>query len=84
MLCGSLDGRGVWGRMDRCICMAESLCCPPETITTLLIGYTPIYHIIYLWNLKNNTNELIYKTNSVIENKQGYQSGERDKLGVWD
>ena len=22
--------------------MAKSLCCPPETITTLLIGYTPI------------------------------------------
>ena len=22
--------------------MAESLCCSPETITTLLIGYTPI------------------------------------------
>ena len=22
--------------------MAESLCCPPETITTLLINYTPI------------------------------------------
>ena len=42
MLCGSLDGRGVWGRMDTCICMAESLCCAPETITTLFIGYTPI------------------------------------------
>ena len=38
MLCGSLDGRGVWARMDRRICMAEPLCCPPETIT-LLIGY---------------------------------------------
>ena len=25
MLCCSLDGRGVWGRMDTCICMAESL-----------------------------------------------------------
>ena len=24
--------------MDTCICMAESLGCPPETITTLLIG----------------------------------------------
>ena len=23
-------------------CMAESLCCAPETITTLLIGYTSI------------------------------------------
>ena len=26
MLCGSLDGRGDWGRMDSCICVAESLC----------------------------------------------------------
>ena len=33
---------GVWGRMDTCICMAESLCCSPETTTTLFIGYTPI------------------------------------------
>jgi len=23
-------------------CMAESLCCPPETLITLLIGYMPI------------------------------------------
>ena len=29
----------VWGRMDTCTCMAESLCCLPETVTTLLIGY---------------------------------------------
>ena len=28
--------------MDTCICMAESLCCSPETITRLLISYTPI------------------------------------------
>ena len=35
-LCGRLDGRGVWARMDTCMCMAESLCCVPETITTLL------------------------------------------------
>ena len=27
------------GRMDTCICMAKSLCCPPGTITTLLTGY---------------------------------------------
>ena len=43
MLCGSLDGRGLWGRMDTCICVAESLPCSLETITTLLIGCTPIY-----------------------------------------
>ena len=34
-------GRGVCGRMATCICMAESLLCSPETITTLLIDYTP-------------------------------------------
>ena len=34
-LCGSLDGRGLWGRMNTCIRMAESLCCSPKTITTL-------------------------------------------------
>jgi len=38
----NLDGRGVWGRMDTCICMAESLYCLPKTITTVLISYTPI------------------------------------------
>ena len=42
MLCGSLDGRGVWEGMDTCISMAEFLCCVPESIKTLLIGYTPI------------------------------------------
>ena len=42
MLCGSLYGRGVRGRINTCICMVEPLCCSPETITTLLISYTPI------------------------------------------
>ena len=31
MLCGSLDGRGVWGRIDTGICMADPLHCSPET-----------------------------------------------------
>ena len=34
--------REVRGRMDTYICMAESLHSSPETITTLLSGYTPI------------------------------------------
>ena len=34
--------RSLGGRIDTCVCMAESLCCSPEIITTLLIGYTPI------------------------------------------
>ena len=41
MLHGKLDGRGVWGRINACVCMAKSRCCSPETIMTLLINYTP-------------------------------------------
>ena len=39
MLSGSRDGRGVQGRMDTCVGIAEFLGCLPETITTLLISY---------------------------------------------
>ena len=42
MLCGSLDGRGVWGKRDTCVCMAAFLHCSPEIITILLISCTPI------------------------------------------
>ena len=28
--------------MDTCICTAESLSCPPETITTLIFSYAPM------------------------------------------
>ena len=38
----TLDRKGVWGRGDTCVCLAESLCCSPETITALLTGYIPI------------------------------------------
>ena len=41
-LCTNLDWRGSGGRMDTCICTAESLRCSPETTTKLLITYTPI------------------------------------------
>ena len=42
----SLGGRIVWGRMDTCICTAESLCCPPATVTALLIGYTVSHSVL--------------------------------------
>jgi len=32
----------LWGKMNTCIYMAESLHCSLESATTLLIGYTPI------------------------------------------
>ena len=42
IVCPPLGGWGVWERMDTCIYMAESLSCSLQTITTLLIDYTPI------------------------------------------
>ena len=54
MLCASLDGRGVWGRMGIYVCMAESLCCSPETTTTLLTGYAPMQNV---FGVKNNKNK---------------------------
>ena len=36
MLSGSLGRRRIWERMGTVLCMAESLCCPPETITWLI------------------------------------------------
>ena len=56
MLCGSLDERVVWARMNTCsICMAESLRCSPETTTTLLTGYTPIQNKKF--KVKKNVND---------------------------
>ena len=40
--CYVAPGWGVWRRMDTRMCVAESFCCAPETITTVLIDYTPI------------------------------------------
>ena len=45
MFCDSLDGSGVWGRMDTCVCMAESLHGSTETITTVLTSYAPIQNV---------------------------------------
>ena len=61
MLYGSLDVRGVLGRMDTCICMTESLCCSPETTSTLLIGYTPKQNKKFNKNAHFTTLEIIQK-----------------------
>ena len=55
MLRASLDGTAVWGRMDVCARMAETLCSSPETTTTLLIGYTPIQNKKFeVWEEKDS------------------------------
>lgn len=42
LLCASLDGRGLWGRADTHMYMAESLCRSPETTALVLTGYIPL------------------------------------------
>ena len=42
-------GRSLGENGDTCIFMAEPLCCPPETITVLLIGYIPIQNRRRQW-----------------------------------
>ena len=47
VFCGSLDGRGVWGKMNGCVWLSPfaahlKLSQRCSSITTLLIGYTPI------------------------------------------
>ena len=57
MLCASLDGRRLGGEWTHVcmyvfiyigIYMAESPWCLPETITTVLISYTPIQNKMFL------------------------------------
>ena len=47
-----------------------------------------ILYIAYIWNLKNNTNELIYKTETDSQTQKTNlwlpKRMGRDKLGVWD
>ena len=44
--------------MDPCVRMAESLCCPPETITTLLIIHTSTQNKVFFF-LKKEKNHLV-------------------------
>ena len=53
-LCASLDGRGVWERMDTCIRTAEFFQCSPETITALLIGYNTPWASLGVQLVKNS------------------------------
>ena len=66
ILCGSLDTRGVWRRMDICMWMAESLCFSPETITILLIDYTPIQNKKFFKKLKKKKKSRLGRVISVL------------------
>ena len=64
MLNCSMNGRGVWRRVDMWICIAESLNCSPETIMALLISYTPVQNkMLKKLKLKWPTGKEIFATN---------------------
>ena len=62
MLCGDLNGKRIWRRIDTCICITKSLCCTPETNTTLLINYTP-NKINKILKNKNKINKGLIRVN---------------------
>jgi len=78
MLCGSLDGRGVWGRMDTRICMAKSLHGSPETTTKLLIGNTPIQNK----KLKKRVREATARRSPHTATKQSLHSPHLEKAST--
>ena len=63
---------GEFGGEWKHVCMAESLWCPPETITTLLIGYIPTQNK----KLKkiNNHNICMLKFNASVFSIHWYQT----------
>ena len=76
ILRGSLDERGIWGRMDTCICMTESLGCSPETITTLLINYACVLsHFSHVQLFETLWTVAKQAFLSVGSSRQGYWSG---------
>ena len=65
MSCVSLDGRRCGGRMDTCV-LSLTLCCSPETTSTLLIKYNPIQNKkVKVWDEKVKTQKhcSIYENN---------------------
>lgn len=60
MLFAILDGRGVRGRLCTYVYMAESLHYSPETITKLLIGYTPTQNAFGAKKSKNKIKRYLF------------------------
>ena len=61
VLCGSLD-EWEWS-LDTCAHMAESLCCSPETITTLLTDHSSIQNK----QLKKNYIQMVICTYIILK-----------------
>ena len=69
------------GRMDTCMHTAESLCCPPETITTLLTGYTPIQNKKFFKRYRNEITYINHDSERNLEELTGH-GGVRNDLRI--
>ena len=74
------DGRGVGGRMDTCICTPKSRCCPPEIITTLLVGYTQVQNKKWGGGVETVLKALLLQRNS---SELSERLSTRLKSSVW-
>ena len=46
--------------MGTCICMIESLGCAPETITTLLVSYTPMHNKRFFKRRRHRQRDILH------------------------
>ena len=60
--------------MDTCICVAESLPCSPETVTTLLTGCTPIYSKKFKIKKTSEGEKMEYHPSLLFETFSGHTS----------
>ena len=82
---------GSLGESGTCICMDESLCCAPETITTLFISYTPIQNSKFnfkKWKLRGggdakDLNRYFSKEATQMTNKHKRRCKNHQSSGKW-
>ena len=65
--------------MDACVCMTQSLCCLPETITTLLIGHITIQNKKFN---KTNKKTKVHMSYDSIYMKYPEQEIDRDRKQI--
>jgi len=67
----SLDGGGVWGRMDTCICAAETLHSSPETITAVFVNWLYSDTKLKVFEKKSNAGLSKGKTRNFVDGVSG-------------
>ena len=67
--------KGNWGRMDTCVCVAQSLCCALETITVNWLYFNLQYKIKFKINKIDKSKVILYSTGNYIHYPVIYYNG---------